>query len=128
MVNQSILFSFTRVDNFYELMINREDITTNLFDGVTPNFRLVLVEECADNVRDNLNADGTLNENVISRIDGMGEHDGECILLWSVGANSNRTISIANSSVTYDFDDKMYYLKGAFLVVDKSGVVLAYSI
>ena len=128
MVNQSVLFSFTRVDNFYEIMINREEITTNMFDGVTKNFRIVLVEECNDNIRDNLNADGTLNESVISTIYGANETDGECALLWSVGVNTNRSISIADSSVTYDFEDNMYYLKGAFLVVANSGVVLAYSI
>ena len=124
----SILFSFTRVDNFYELMIDREDITTNLFDGVTKNFKIVLVEECENNARDNINADGTLNTDVVTVINGEDEGDGECALLWSVGVNTNRTISIADSSVTYDLGDNSYLLKGAFLVVANSGVVLSYSI
>lgn len=128
MVDTSVLFSFTRVDNFHELIIDREDITTSLFDGVTKNFKIVLCEDCNNNVRDNLNADGTLNTNEVSVINGEGDGDGECALLWTVGVNTNRTISIADSSVSYDLGDSSYLLKGAFLVTAGSGVVLAYSI
>ena len=125
---ESVLFSFTRVDNFHELMINREDITTNMFDGVSKNFKLVLVEECNDNIRHNLNADGTLNADEVTTISGLDEGDGDCALLWSVGVNANRTITIADSSVTYNLGDNTHMLKGAFLVVANSGIVLCYSI
>lgn len=128
MVEASILFSFTRVDNFHELMINREDITTSLFDGVTPNFKIILAEQCNDNIRNCLNTDGTLNTNEVVTIAGASENNGDCALLWSVGVNSNRAISIASNSVSYDLGDNSYMLKGAFLVCANSGVVLAYSI
>ena len=123
----SILFSFTRVDNFFELMINREDITTSMMDGVTPNFKIVLAEQCNDNIRDNLNADGTLDTTQVVTIGG-DSNNGDCALLWTAGVNTNRTISIGSSSVTYDFGDESHMLKGAFLVCANSGVVLAYSI
>ena len=127
MVEASVLFSFTRVDNFHELMINREDITTSLFDGETKNFKIVLAEQCNDNIKDCLNNDGTLNDEVIT-IAGSESDNGDCALLWSVGVNSNRAISIASNGVSYQLGDETHMLKGAFLICANSGVVLAYSI
>jgi len=128
MVDTSVLFSFTRVDNFFELMINREDITTSLMDGVTKNFKIVLAEQCNENIRDNLNADGTLDSSQVVTINGASSTNGDCALLWNVGVNTNRTISISDSSVTYDLGDESHMLKGAFLCLANSGIVLAYSI
>ena len=124
----SVLFSFSRVDDFLELLIDDENITTHLFDGVTKNFRLVLAETCPSNIDDCLNADGTLNDSGMEFITGAGTNDGACALLWSKGTNGNRTIQIADSSVTYDLDDETYLLKAAFLVLAQTGKVLCYSI
>ena len=49
---QSVNYSFTKVDNFFEILIDREEITTSLFDGTTKNFRIVLVESCSSNITD----------------------------------------------------------------------------
>lgn len=123
---ESILFSFTKIDDFMELMIDDDNITTSIFDGVTNNFRIVLAQACPANIEECLNADYTLNDSV-SLIYGTNSYDGSCALLWSKGVNANRSISIANSSVTYDLADNSYLLKGAFLVT-RQGKVLAYSI
>ena len=124
----SVNYSFTKVDNFHEILIDREEITTALFDGVTKNFRIVLVEACPGNIEDCLNDDGTLNDDVVSDIYGENSTDGQCALLWNIGVNSNRTITISDSNVNYTLGDGTFMLKGAFLVVEQSGIVLAYSI
>lgn len=124
----SVNYSFTKVDNFHEILIDREEITTSLFDGVTKNFRIVLVEACPGNISECLNEDGTLNDDKVSYIYGEESTDGQCALLWNIGANSNRTITVSDANVNYTLGDKSYMLKGAFLVVEQSGIVLAYSI
>lgn len=123
----SVNYSFTKVDNFHEILIDREEITTSLFDGVTKNFRIVLVEACPSNIEDCLNLDGTLDDDKVSYITGE-DGDGQCALLWNVGTNSNRTITISDANVSYTLGDGTFMLKGAFLVVENSGIVLAYSI
>lgn len=125
---ESVLFSFTKVDKLLKLMIDDDNITTDLFDGITKNFRIVLVESCEDNVADNLNADGTLNTDVISVINGTGVNDGECALQWVDGVNNNTSISVASSSVHWTLDNNTYLLKGAFLVEAGTGKVFCYSI
>lgn len=124
---QSVNYSFTKVDNFFEILIDREEITTSLFDGVTKNFRIVLVEACPANIEDCLNLDGTLNDEKVSVI-GADSDDGLCALLWNIGANSNRAITISDANVNYTLGDGTFMLKGAFIVVENSGIVLAYSI
>ena len=128
MAEQSVNYSFTKVDNFFELLIDREEITTALFDGVTKNFRLVLVEACNDNIEYNLNTDGTLNDDAVRIIYTEDGNDGLCALRWNKGVNNNRTITISDANVSYTLGDGDYLLKGAFLVVEGSGIVLAYSI
>ena len=124
---QSVNYSFTKVDNFFEILIDREEITTSLFDGVTKNFRIVLVESCPSNIEECLNLDGTLNDDKVRYINPDSD-DGLCALLWNVGVNSNRTITISDANVNYTLGDGTVMLKGAFLVVEGSGIVLAYSI
>lgn len=124
----SVLFSFTKVDNFFELLIDSEDITTSMFDGITANFLIVLAEQCNDNIKNNLNVDGTLNTDEVTVLSGFGADDGKCAMLWNVGVNANRSITIASSSVNYDLGDGTHMLKGAFLMTAETGVVLAYSI
>ena len=125
---QSVVMSFTRVDNLYEILIDREEITTSLFDGTSKNFRIVLVEACEDNIEENLNVDGTLNDDMVKYIHGEESSDGLCALSWDKGVNLNRVIRVADTMVSYTLGDASYLLKGAFLVVEGSGVVLAYSI
>ena len=125
---QSVVMSFTRVDNLYEILIDREEITTSLFNGTEKNFRIVLVEACEDNIEENLNTNGTLNDDKVKYIYGEGSDDGLCALSWDKGVNLNRVIRVADTMVSYTLGDASYLLKGAFLVVEGSGVVLAYSI
>lgn len=125
---ESVLFSFTRVDRLLRLMIDDDNITTDMFDGINPNFRIVLVEACEDNIADNLDNNGCLDDNKISRINGTNSSDGQCALLWSDGVNNNAVISIASNNAHWTLDDNTYLLRGAFLVVEGTGKVLAYSI
>ena len=124
----SVLFSFTKIDDFFETMIDTSSITTSLFDGTTSNFKILLAEACQPNIADCLNSDGTIDTSQVSLITGANTTDGDCALSWDKGVNSNRRISIASNSVYYDFGDNTYLLKGAFLIVKPSGKVLAYSI
>ena len=125
---QSVNYSFTKVDNFFEILIDREEITTSLFDGTTKNFRIVLVESCPSNISECVNPDGTLNDDAVSYIYGEDEGDGKCALSWNVGVNANRTITVSDANVNYNLGDTTSMLKAAFLVVEQSGIVLAYSI
>ena len=120
-----IVFSFTRVDKFLKLLIDDSNITTALFDGVTPNFKLILVEACPNNINECLDVDGTLLESVVKIIN---DDDGDCSLLWSDGVNNDVAISMSTNAVNIDLDDKTYLLKGAFLILKSTGKVLAYSI
>ena len=126
----SIIFDFTKIDDFHEVMIDTDDLTTALFDGVTNNFRIVLAEACPNNIEECLDEDYCLTEDVIL-INGES-NDGLCALSWNKGVNSNRQISIVSNSLFYDLYDETHLLKGAFLVVTAeggaSGVVLAYCI
>lgn len=127
MVNQ---FKFTRVDSFFD-DINREDcFDTQDMDGVTPNYKFVLVESCPQNIDDCLDSDGTLDTSVVSIIDTDGADDGMCSLLYSRGVNGERTISLNDSTVTYDLGEDAQSIRAIFLinVANGSGYVLAYSI
>ena len=124
---ESVLFSFTKIDDFFETIMDDDNITTDLFDGVTKNFKIVLCQACPANIGECLNDDGTLDVSKVSLI-GTYETDGDCALSWNKGVNNNRVISIADSSVVYDLGDGTYLLKGAFLVENIGGKVLAYSI
>lgn len=124
----SILFSFTRVDRFLKLLINDSTITTDLFDGTSKNFRVVLAESCPDNIDECLNSDGTLDSSKVSVFNGTGSEDGLCSLVWADGVNNNCSISVANSNISWNFGDNTYLFKAAFLVVASTGRVLCYSI
>lgn len=123
---ESVLFSFTKTDKLFKNMINNDNITTYLFDGVSNNFKIILAETCPNNIADCLNPDGTLIDD-LALINGSTT-DGECALLWQDGVNNNTDISIASNSVHYDFADSEYLLKAAFLVEKETGFVMAYSI
>ena len=127
MANQ---FKFTRVDRFFD-DINREDcFDTEDMDGVSPNYKFVLVESCPQNIKDCLDTDGTLDTSVVHIINTDGEDDGLCSLLYSKGINGERTISVNDSTVTYDLGEDKQLIRAIFLVnvVNGTGYVLAYSI
>ena len=127
----SFVFEFTRVDNFLD-DINRDGkFDTNDMDGITKNYKMVLVSDCPNDINDCIDSDGTLlDDSVVNRIDTYGVDDGLCSLLWIKGINGERSISINTSSVVYDLGDDSSELKAVFLVnmVDGSGYVLAYAI
>ena len=123
------IFDFTRVDNFLD-DINREGcFDTQDMDGLTPNYRIVLVSDCPNDIEQCIDEDGTLDTEKVTVIQTDSE-DGECALLWSKGINGERTMSIAQSTVVYDLGDRNEELKAVFLVntVEGSGYVLAYAI
>ena len=123
------IFDFTRVDNFLD-DINREGcFDTQDMDGLTPNYRMVLVSDCPNDIEECIDDDGTLDTDKVTVIDTDTE-DGQCALLWSKGINGERTMSIAQSTVVYDLGDRNEELKAVFLVntVEGSGYVLAYAI
>lgn len=123
------IFDFTRVDNFLD-DINREGcFDTQDMDGLTPNYRMVLVSDCPNDIEECIDDDGTLDTEKVTVIQ-VDSEDGECALLWSKGINGERTMSIAQSTVVYDFGDRNEELKAVFLVntVEGSGYVLAYAI
>ena len=126
MANQ---FKFTRVDTFFD-DINREDcFDTQDMDGISPNYKFVLASKCKKDTNLNFDEDGTLNSNV-ELIETDGVDDGLCSLLYSKGVNGERTISISDSTVTFDLGERKEDVNGIFLinVSNGSGYVLAYCI
>ena len=127
MVNE---FRFIRVDTFFD-DINREDCFDTLdMDGVSPNYKFVLVDDCPQDINDCLDSDGTLDTDVVHVVDTDGDDDGLCSLLYSKGINGERTISINDSTVSYDLGEDAVSIRAIFLVnvANGTGYVLAYSI
>ena len=124
------IFDFTRVDSFLDDMNREGCFDTQDMDGVTPNYRMVLVSDCPNDIEECIDEDGTLDTEKVDVVEGLDSSDGECALLWSKGINGERTMSIAQSTVNYDLGDKNTELKAVFLVntVEGSGYVLAYAI
>lgn len=131
------IFELTRVDSFYDDM-NREDCFDTMdMDGVTPNFKIVLVSDCASDITDCIDEDGTIKTpydadtgkgcNIIDTTSG---EDGLCSMLWSKGINSDRSMTITSPLVTYSLGETIAELKAIFLVAvaDGTGYVMAYAI
>lgn len=127
MVNQ---FKFTRVDSFFD-DINREGcFDTRDMDGVSPNYKFILVSNCPSDIELCLDEDGTLDDETVEIIDTDGAEDGLCSLLYTQGVNGERSISINDSTVTYDLGEDAVNINGIFLanVGNGSGYVIAYCI
>lgn len=125
-----VSFKFSRVDNFLDDM-NREDcFDTRDMDGLTPNYRFVLASECPQNIEECIDEDGTLRDDKVTLVDTVGAEDGFCSLLWGKGVNGERSISIADSTVSYDLGEDDVNVRGIFLIniADGTGYVLAYCI
>ena len=116
-------FKFIRVDRFFDDMNREECFDTEDMDGVSPNFRFVLSSDCLDE-------DGTLNTDTVTIIDTDNADDGLCSLLWSKGINGERSMSINDSTVTFDLGEDTVGIKALFLcaVNNSTGYVLAYCI
>lgn len=123
--NLAYIFSFKRVSDFFKNMNRNGCFDLLEMDGINMNYRLVLVSSCPDNVMDCLDVDGKLNNRVVHvPID----DDGLCSLQYNEGINNDFTISVAQSQINVDVGDGDVLLKGAFIVDDNTGYVLAYSI
>lgn len=130
-------FKFIRVDKFLD-DINREDcFDTQDMDGISPNFKFVLVSECNQDIENCIDEDGTLispyddvNDKGVTILDTDGIDDGFCSLLWSEGVNGERSMSISDSTVSFDLGEKPVQIKGIFLVAvsNGTGYVIAYCI
>ena len=129
------LFNFIRVDNFLDDMNRGDCFDTRDMDGVSPNYKILLVSECPDDFEKCIDEDGTLKTPYVDGegvniITTEGDDDGVLSLLYSKGTNGERAISTTDTMVTYDFGIETVQVKGAFLVdiATGSGYVLAYSI
>ena len=126
----SYVFEFTRVDDFLD-NINREGyFDTSDMEGLSKNYKMVLISDCPNDINECLDVDGTIDTEKCQIVDTNGVDDGMCSLMWSKGVNGERSISIADSTVTYDLGDNDSELKAVFLInmVEGSGYVLAYAI
>lgn len=124
------IFEFTRVDTFLD-DINRDGkFDTYDMDGLTKNYKMVLVASCPTDINECLDVDGTIDGDKCQLVQTLNENDGLCSMMWSKGINGERTMSIADSTVTYDLGDTNSELQAVFLVnmVEGSGYVLAYAI
>ncbi len=130
-------FKFIRVDNFLDDINREECFDTQDMDGVTPNFKFILTSECATNIEDCIDEDGTLKtpydsntDTGVTIIDTEGADDGLCSILWSKGINGERTMSISDSTVNYDLGEDIQQIKGIFLcsLAQGTGYVIAYCI
>ena len=129
-------FRFIRVDSFLD-DINREDcFDTQDMDGVSPNFRFILASECASDITNCLDEDGTLinpydsdTQMGVNILD-IPESDGLCSMLWGKGVNGERTMSVSDSVVTFDIGEDRVPIKAMFLVAinNGTGYVIAYCI
>lgn len=125
------IFEFTRVDNFLDDMNRDGKFDIYDMDGLTKNYKMVLVSDCPTDIEKCIDEDGTLlGDDIVHRIESLGVDDGMCSLLYSHGVNGERTISISDSVVSYDLGDNQEQLKAVFIVnmVDGSGYVIAYAI
>lgn len=125
------VFEFTRVDDFLDDMNRDGKFDTRDMDGLTPNYRMVLVSDCPDDINECIDEDGTLlDDEIVHRVETFGTDDGYCRLLWSKGINGERSITLVDSTVVYDLGNNKEELKAVFLVnmVEGSGYVLAYAI
>ena len=127
MANQ---FKFIRVDRFFDDMNREECFDTEDMDGISPNFRFVLSSDCPQNIEECLDADGTLNTDAVTIVDTDNADDGLCSLLWSKGVNGERSMSISDSTVTFDLGEDSVNIKALFLcaINNGTGYVLAYCI
>ena len=132
MVNQ---FKFIRVDSFLDDINREECFDTQDMDGVSPNFKIILASECATDINDCIDVDGSLKTPYdgsvgVNILNTEGVDDGYCSILWGSGVNGERTMSISDSTVTYDLGEKPVDIKGLFLVAlgQATGYVIAYCI
>ena len=123
-------FKFIRVDRFFDDMNREECFDTEDMDGVSPNFRFILASDCPQDINDCLDEDGTLDTNNVTIIDTDNADDGLCSILWSKGINGERSMSINDSTVTFDLGEDTVGIKALFLcaVNNGTGYVLAYCI
>ena len=129
------LFEFTRVESFMD-DINRVDcFDTRDMDGITPNYKFILASDCADDINDCIDDEGTLinpmqNGKGVNIVETENAEDGLVSMLWSEGINGERTMSVADSTIQYSFGENEYDVKAIFLcnIADGTGYVIAYSI
>ena len=135
MTNTTI--DFIRVDSFLDDINREECFDTNDMDGISPNYRIIPVSDCSNNIDRCLDGDGTLivpynaeKDTGVNILDTLGEDDGYCSMMWSKSINGERTMSVSDSSVSYSFGDTSVSIKAFFLcaVANGSGYVIAYAI
>lgn len=128
-------FNLRRAPNFFKNMNRDNYFDINDMDGKTPNFKLILCSESANEFNDCIDVDGTLldwdedNQRGVEVINTFGEDDGLIALNYHEGINDEFHISV-NNMVYYDLGEYNLQIKSLFLVSygNGSGYVLAYSI
>lgn len=129
-------FKFRRVQSFQRDMNRSDCFTIDDMNGVDLNYKLILASECASDINNCLDSEGTLKAwdsdtgTGVQILDTVGVNDGLLPLLYADGVNGEGTISVNVNSVTYELTDDIDYVKAIFLVsyANGSGYVMAYSI
>ena len=124
MVEQSIVFDFTRVEDFMD-DYNIEFFVADM-DGVNKNYEFVIADDSPDNIDECLDSDGAIDTSEVHTLN-IGD-DGEVSLLYSKGVNGSRVISLGSSDVVMDVGDENVSMKAMFLRSLSTGYVLAYCI
>ena len=108
---QSFPFDFHRSPSFFERW-NLDFLISNM-NGTSKNFKIVIAEDCYDDIADNLTTNRTLNSSV------TGKREVTCALKWEdeiISLGTDVEFTIGNSTIP---------LKGIFLTTS-SGYVMGY--
>lgn len=137
---QSYIFDFSRVDDFFENM-NQSFFLDEMWkvtgesnnqytykENVSDNFQLVLVSYGGDNISEYLDEHGGLSDDVTVAVN---VDDKELIadigLDWYNRGSGNATIEL-HDTVTFNIGDTNIPLKAVILRAKSSGYVMGYSI
>lgn len=121
MVEQSFLFDFSRIDSFYEnlnVKFNLSDMT-----GADNKFEFVLSSYSYDNIEDCIDANGELNDEVITSDDLIVNSP----LVWSNNNDGTNTISLG-ADVEWDIGEDIIDVKALFLRDATTGYVMGFCI
>lgn len=136
MAEQSYIFDFSRVDDFFEnfnikfkladmwKVIGYDESTGEyIYDGQGSNkFELVIIEVGGDNISEYLDANGELDETAVS-----GIHTTTCALDWYNRGDGEGTIEL-HGNLSFNIGDDNIPLKAILLRDDTSKYVMGYSI
>lgn len=136
MAEQSYIFDFSRVDDFFEnfnIKFSLSDMwkvtgyneTTGeyIYDGTgSEKFELVITETGGNNIEEYLDSNGRLDTSTVS-----GIHTMSCALDWYNRGDGEGTIELHNS-LTFEIGEANISLKSILLRDATTGYIMGYSI